>query len=478
MSHKQHTKPSTLGKNSNRSSSPKNVPSSKGGIGGGGQGQRSQQPPSFSSGSVSPVKGRSRSPKQQQQWKQQQNGGAGGRNNGYNLSSSVGGGGRRARGEMRHAVSFDHGLSSTSPLRSFTAPTQQFSMGLQQQQQLNDFFSPQHQMPGPSSAFELLAAQVSGQQNGQKQQPPLMDKTVRRLFTPDTSSDATSKPPHSESVPTSLQSIFSQVSTSTADSTTNSNSPIGAGTASAGSDTLPLTVISLEQVEKQMVEDVPSPVSINPLALFSGGGGGAASPSAVPSTTTQPPKPATTSAAKPGTEATSQQHVLLQPSAFMPNTTSGGATVVNPSVNSVAIAIEPPSPMAAPGPIIANGGSTPTSSNLKAQLLPENSMPPAASAVQGQFFPPIPPLMHSPGMRAAPVSRVNQPLPKPQQQSMGGEPSSLVSTTVSAPHVAQTSATATSQQVQGAGKPSQRQERPPPQSTPQRHSSQSTPSVS
>ena len=396
----------------------------------------------------------------------------------YNLSSSVGGGGGpRARGEMRHAASFDHGFTNTtSPLRSFTAPTTTH--------QQYDFFSPQ-QVQQPSSAFELLAAKVSGQQQLQQrqQQLPMMDKAVRRLFTADTSSGATLNPPLLESVPTSLQSIFSQVSTSTADSTTNSNPPLAAANGT-GSDDLPLKVISLEQVEQQMVADVPSPVSINPLTLFSGS---VTVSSAAPYTSIQPSSSSAITAAKPS-EASQQHHVLLQPSAFLANA-ADGTTVVNPPVSSVAISIEPPSPVVAPGTILANGGSTP-SSNLKAQLFPEGTTPPpsvATAANQDQFFPPIPPVMHSPGMRAAPVSRVNQPKPSQPQQQSREEPSSLVSTAVSAPHVAQNSAAITVS-LKGAGKPSQQissttttttiEERRPPQTTPQRYSSQSTPSVS
>ena len=453
------------------SSSSRNIPSSKGGS---EQGQRSQQ---LSSGSVSPSKGRSRSPKQQ---RQQQNGSA--------VGGGGGGGSGRVRGEMKHAASFDHGfMSGTSPLRSFTAPTTHHP---QQRHPEHDFFSPQ-QLPHhqnqqvvvvqPGSAFERLAAEVSGQQH--QQQQPVVDKTVRRLFTADTSHDVVTS--HSGgSVPTSLQSIFSQVSTSTADSTTtDSTNPSLGATTGGGGDVLPLTVISLEQVEKQIVADVPSPVSINPLTLFSGGSNGSGVSSIAPSLPISTSSSAT--GAKPS-EASQQYRILLQPSAFMPSTVSITTSVgnPNPSVSSVAISIEPPSPMVAPGPIFANGGSGTPSSNLKAQLLPESATPPSAVS-SSVAFPPIPPLMHSPGMRAAPVSRVNHhpkqpPQPQPQQQTRG-EPSSLVSTTASsAPHVARTTA-AISQG--GAGKLSQQilsttEERRPPQATPQRYSSQSTPSVS
>ena len=334
-------------------------------------------------------------------------------------------------------------------------------------------------MVQPSSAFERLAAEVSGQQ---QQQQPVVDKTVRRLFTADTSHDVvTSQPLHSGgSVATSLQSIFSQVSTSTADSTTtDSNPPL-----QATGDVLPLKVISLEQVEKQIVADVPSPVSINPLTLFGGGSNGGGVSSIAPSLPIS--TSSVTTGAKPS-EASQQYRILLQPSAFMPSTVSVTASVgnPNPSVSSVAISIEPPTPVVAPGPIFANGGggsgSTP-SSNLKAQLLPESATPPSAVS-SGVVFPSIPPLMHSPGMRAAPVSRVNHhtkqpPQPQPQQQTRG-EPSSLVTTTASSvPRVTQSAVS----QV-GAGKPSQQissttEERRPPQATPQRYSSQSTPSVS
>ena len=460
------------------SSSSRNIPSSKGGS---EQGQRSQQ---LSSGSVSPSKGRSRSPKQQ---RQQQNGSATG--------GGGGGGSGRVRGEMRHAASFDHGfMSGTSPLRSFTAPTTHHHP--QQQAHQHDFFSPQ-QLPHhqsqqvvvvqPSSVFERLAAEVSGQQ--QQQQQPVVDKTVRRLFTADTSHDVVTS--HSGgSVPTSLQSIFSQVSASTADSTTtdSTNPPLGA-TTGGGGDVLPLTVISLEQVEKQIVADVPSPISINPLTLFSGGSNGSGVSSIAPSL------PISTSSSATGaklSEASQQYRILLQPSAFMPSTVSVTTSIgnPNPSVSSVAISIEPPTPVVAPGPTFANGGDggsggTTPSSNLKAQLLPESATPPSAVS-SSVAFPPIPPLMHSPGMRAAPVSRVNhhpkQPAqPQPQQQTRG-EPSSLVTTTASlVPRGVQPTVTAVSQV--GAGKPSRQissttEERRPPQATPQRYSSQSTPSVS
>ena len=453
ISPKHQTK--TGGKNTARTSSPRDVPH-------GSKGGRKTQQGQFSSGSLSPVKGRSRSPKQHQSGKklqQQQNGGS------VNLSSSVGGPGPRTRGGggMRHAVSFDQGF--VSPLRSYTAP------------QVNDYNN-----PPSSSAFDLLAAKVSGQPS-LPAQPHQMDKTVRRLFSPDTSLTtaggvAMSKGPLSESVPTSLHSIFSQVSS--ADST-SPLAPLVEQSQGGGSGVLPLKVISLEQVEKQMVEDVPSPpVSLNPLSLFS------STTSQSSSTHTLPPS--------------FSQQLLLQPSAFMTGThtptvtstqpvssqsshttpglnqqglpqfhTPGGVVIPNPTP---AVSVEPPSPVISLAPLFANvSGTASPPTAMKAPQFP------GKSAAPDQTFPAIPPLMHSPGMRAAPVSR--------QQQPLRGEPSSLVTTTASS-RVQTLSTTPTKKTVAGSkksGKLSQQvsstketvtQVLP---STPPKYTSQSTPSV-
>ena len=455
ISPKHQTK--TGGKNTARTSSPRDVPH-------GSKGGRKTQQGQFSSGSVSPVKGRSRSPKQHQQGKklqQQQNGGS------VNLSSSVGGPGPRTRvgggGGMRHAVSFDQGF--VSPLRSYTAP------------QVNDYNN-----PPSSSAFEFLAAKVS-RQPSLPAQPHQMDKTVRRLFSPDTSLTtaggvAMSKGHLSESVPTSLHSIFSQVSS--ADST-SPLAPLVEQNQGVGGGVLPLKVISLEQVEKQMVEDVPSPpFSLNPLSLFS------STTAQSSSTHTLPPS--------------SSQQLLLQPSAFMTGThtptvtstqpvssqsshttpglnqqglpqfhTPGGGINPNPTP---AVSVEPPSPVISLAPLFANvSGTASPPTAMKAPQFPGKSASP------DQTFPAIPPLMHSPGMRAAPVSR--------QQQPSRGEPSSLVTTTASA-RVQTSSTTPTKKTVAGSkksGKLSQQvsstketvtQVLP---TTPPKYTSQSTPSV-
>ena len=478
----QQAKSGTPARKSDRTSSPRNIPSAAGSRGG----QKSQQ---FSSGSVSPVKsGRSRSPKQQQRQKQQ-NGGGG------NLSSSVGAPVPRARGGgMRHAVSFDQGFVGGSPLRSYTAP--QASDNSQNQS---------------SPAFELLAAQLGGQQllHRQLQEQP-MDKTARRLFSPDTSTSVTTTASHvitpkalfsiSESVPTSL---FSQGTSADSTTTLNSLASVdqGDGVSSSGGGgggVLPLKVISLEQVEKQMVEDVPSPpVSVNPLTIFSS--------TALPASTHFPTASTGKSLAssQEGASFEPNQHVLLQPSAFVassgssPSVTSahrivllqGSNTALNqqglpqsfstggvrspaPPVTSVAISIEPPSPV-----VDLNTGFTTSSGG--GSSLPHH--------VQEQFFPAIPPLVHSPGMRAAPVSTV----PPTQPVQSRREPSSLTTTTASA--TAQPSSTTRQSRAQqsvtqtvtpkGAGKLSQHvsstvEEMPQLPSTPSRYFSQSTPSVS
>ena len=358
---------------------------------------------------------------------------------------------------MRHAVSFDQGLS---PVRSYTSP--QPYDHLQRLQ--------------PSSAFERLAAQVNGHSHG--------DKTVRRLFSPDMSvvNEATPMPHPPVGVPSSLQSIFSQV-TSAADSTT----PVGAVPAVGTSGgVLPLKVISLEQVEKQIVEDVPSPpVSINPLAIFGVGGPFSGPPPQPPSG--QPQQVVSHD---------SSQHRLLQPSAFM---SSGDSTNTHHHVTStsqtsitapkqqgltlnyasgnasqaVAISVEPPSPVVNLGTTFSSSGTT---------VLPKTSQFPGNSApivAQDQYFPAIPPLMHSPGMRAAPVSSRSR---QQQQPKSRGEPSSLATTTASAnvqpSSTTQTTPSKTSGKLSQQGVPSEEEKAVVLPSTPQKYTSQPAASVS
>lgn len=463
-------RPTKSGKNSGRTSSPRSIPPSSSSKGG----QSSQPQQQFSVGSVTPVKGgRSRSPKQSQQQKQKlQQNGAGGSIT-ANLSSSVGGPGPRTRGGgMRHAMSFDQAY--TSPVRSFTAP------------QVGDYHSQTYQQP--TSAFEMLAAKVSGQLPPQQQpQPPLplSDKTARRLFSPDTTGSAAQDVTVSTGgVPTSLHTILSQVST--ADSTTTPNQFVSSagGTGGGSNGVLPLKVISLEQVEKQMVEDVPSPpVSVNPLSLFTSTTLQQSSAHSLSSSTAK-----SSISSMQGTP--SPQQLLLQPSAFMTSTNAATVTHAPHLVSSqsshsalnqqgvphsyatggvnqsVAISVEPPSPVVNLGPIFASEVSP----------LPGKSAP----VIQDHSFPAIPPLMHSPGMRAVPVSQV-----PPQPQGLKGEPSSLATTTASArsqpssttqtklPNITSQTSGNMSQQVSTS-----KEERPQLPSTPTKVSSQSTPSVS
>lgn len=151
---------------------------------------------------------------------------------------------------------------------------------------------------------------------------------------------------------------------------------------------LPLTAISLDEVEKQMTAEVASPDSNIPFSLLN-------------STTTTTNSIAPLSQSTPSEQA--QRNVLSQPSIFNPGPVS--------QTQSLSISVKPPTP------ITVHNFSQATA-NVLLTPRPEHL---------SQSFPPIPPLMHSAGMKAAPItSNVMADTPKrPPSAGVFHSPSSF-----------------------------------------------------
>ena len=250
--------------------------------------------------------------------------------------------------------------------------------------------------------------------------PDLSDSVSRKLFSPDLSAGkvystqgATLHAARAISpTPSSLQTLFSQAST-------------GAKSTSIYSSSFPppLRVISLTEIENQMKAEVPSPERTNPFTLF----GSSAKPESGVSTLSE-----------------DRQQLLLQPSAFTAVTlasveqqafsgahsnSASSITTVSPNISvaqnssktstetihpphlsgiltavqPVAISVQPPTP------IVTDVYPLSVSSGFVTQV----SSP--------QAFPAIPPLMHSPGMRAAPLVNHNQqPVEEERQMKVEG----------------------------------------------------------
>ena len=251
---------------------------------------------------------------------------------------------------------------------------------------------------------------------------------VRRLFVSDPSNATAHPPPPSSSSTsslTALQSLFSRPSSTGASQPTASGPP-------------PLRAMSLAELERQMKEEALSPDGVNPLVSLG----------LIPWATTTTAGPATHGASTVSAAGSSAGSAavtrsvsvddgakLLQPSAFSasaktvpPSGTpqrSDTAPVVSlsASLGSAALSIlSPPrsftSPATLPPTISADSLSIsvqPPSPSVSLNSL----LTPSTSARQSKSvgfscpqsppsFPPIPPLMLSPGMRAAPVKNPPQ----------------------------------------------------------------------
>lgn len=243
------------------------------------------------------------------------------------------------------------------------------------------------------------------------------DMVSKKLFSPDPSS-VTTYSTRSATVratsptPSTLRTLFSQAST-------------GSTSTFIGSSSFPppLKAISLAEVENQMKVEVPSPESVNPVSLF---GSSAKSES--------------------GARITSEerQQLLLQPSAFtavslasleqqaLSGTHSSSASTVGPSISvsqsSSEISRETTPPPRLPAAILTAVQPVAISVQPPTPIVTESYPLSAPSGFitqvsSPQAFPAIPPLINSPGMRAAPlVNHKQQPVEEEKQMKAKGRP--------------------------------------------------------
>ena len=300
----------------------------------------------------------------------------------------------RQRGQLQHASSFS---SKTHTIKDTEKPLKEHNGSLPSSRSTSPFSTtPQKKHSGVS---EL--SPDSGN--------PDPNQVVRKLFSPDTASGDREHPPNTSSyTPRTLQTLFSQASTTTGGSV---GIPQTTSASIECSGSLPLNALSLTEIENQMKAEVPSPERTATFTHFS---------------STAKTQPATTTGSINHTSSDEKTQVLLQPSAFVtapPNTavntqhmttaatmdstyspskgvrqyqnvTTSGVKIysappvshsnLQPSTSeSVSVLVEPPSP------VVIRSQSSGTF------MSPPAHIPPS--------FPAIPPLMHSPGMKAAPI---------------------------------------------------------------------------
>ena len=231
------------------------------------------------------------------------------------------------------------------------------------------------------------------------------DNIVRKLFSSEPSSSE-----HTAVV--SLHQISSSISSGPHPVSSTSS-------ALASGSPLPLQAISLDEVEKQMKEEAPSPDIAAPFSLFGSASAGVRSneaslnlssglggekvllqPSvfstAPPSNPTSSPHGLTTLASMPQGTGNNQlqQHFSTAQRQQHGHDTAPGL---------VSISVQPPTPL----PLQHHQG-LPASLSLQAQQqqpsLSSSSSHHVPPTTVASSFPPIPPLIHAPGMRAAPLT--------------------------------------------------------------------------
>lgn len=218
---------------------------------------------------------------------------------------------------------------------------------------------------------------------------------ARKLFSPERLEDEATTPTAtcaaSLTTPSTLETLFSQVSAH------GLSSSVGAATSNASSSKgpLPLQAISLAEIESQLKAEVPSPDAANLSETFI---------------------LLSKDSSREGSAQEAKQ-VLLQPSAFSVATSgsssssesvsppcSGRHTVTSTArPHPVGITVEPPTPVASHSQGLLFM-ATPTAPG------PGLSHSHIVTSPPTNPFPPIPPLMHSPGMKAAPIAtQASQP---------------------------------------------------------------------
>ena len=300
----------------------------------------------------------------------------------------------RQRGQLQHASSFS---SKTHPVSNSEKPVKEHNNSLPSSRSTSPFSTtPQKKR---SDASELST-------DGSNPDP---NQVVRKLFSPDvTSGDREHTPNASSYTPHTLQTLFSQASNNTGGSV---GVPQTTSASKECSGSLPLNALSLTEIESQMKAELPSPEKIATFTHFS---------------STVKNQPATTTGSIRHTASDERTRVLLQPSAFVtapPNTsvnTQHVTTAVtmdstySPSKHAPQYAQNVSTPQIYSASPASHSNTQPSTSESVSVLVEPPSPVVIRSQSSGTFmsplahlppsFPAIPPLMHSPGMKAAPIA--------------------------------------------------------------------------
>ena len=298
---------------------------------------------------------------------------------------------RQQRGQLQHASSFSS--------RSYPVKDQKECNGSLPGSRSTSPFSTSPQKKHSGSGEPHVEADSGGAD---------ANRIVRKLFGPDsTSEDCEPAPATSSTSSDTLQSLFSQ-------SSGESERVPNVASADKGSELLQLKAISLAEIEQQMKAEAPSPERTIPFALFH-----------------------STAQTQPDAHSGHDQHVslgertqvLLQPSAFV--TTPLSTSVNSPQVTTAITTEYVHSPSQGVHQLARNVSTSPVQSSTSpvghshplpstrgsvsilvappSPVVTQNCssgtfMSPSAHTHLTQSFPPIPPLMHSPGMKAAPIA--------------------------------------------------------------------------
>ena len=249
------------------------------------------------------------------------------------------------------------------------------------------------------SAFSPIHGSTQATSSNTK--PTSSPSLAKKLFAESENTDSTTHVEMPDAVP-ALKSLFAKA----ASFSYSSSQPPPPSATTSGAGKLVLTkAVSLAEIEKQMSMEAPSPTTKSQQVFSMSAGSIVACDSDSHSSVSSPSSFSSSSSAD-------QHSSLIQPSMFLSSSastlpsslpTSNSTTAVSSNIH---MTVQPPTPV----------GPLPSSSH--------DTRVPAATTIT-QMFPSIPPLVHSPGMRAAPLSSSKHPVARPspitrQRQTVAG----------------------------------------------------------
>ena len=247
------------------------------------------------------------------------------------------------------------------------------------------------------SAFSPIHGSTQAASSNTK--PTSSPSLAKKLFAESENTDSTTHVEMPDTVP-ALKSLFAKAASF---SYSSSQAPPPPATTSGAGKLVLTKAVSLAEIEKQMSMEAPSPTTKSQQVFSMSAGSVVACDS--DSSVSSPSSFSSSSSAD-------QHSSLLQPSMFLSSSastlpsslpTSNSMTAVSSNIH---MTVQPPTPV----------GPLPSSSH--------DTRVPAATTIT-QMFPSIPPLVHSPGMRAAPLSSSKHPVARPspitrQRQTVSG----------------------------------------------------------